>query len=126
MTVGPCNLTSVDRFADRFDPAQFAGDEPVIVRVGGRAPSEVSVAEGIFGRLCSLAAAYNLHVLRDVVRPYSEVTLVPAQAEDALAELEFLAEVVRDPIVVENVVALQRVFAEAARTKASLTIDWDI
>jgi hypothetical protein len=116
----------VDRFADRFDPAQFADDEPVIVRVGGHTRHEVSVAEGIFSRLRALATAYNLHVLRDVVTPYSEVTLVPAQAEGALDELEFLAEVVRDPIVVENVAILQRLFAEAARTNASLTVDWDI
>ena len=116
----------MDRIADRFDPTRFADDQPVVVTVVGGTSDEVSVPDGIFGRLHALAKAYDLHVLRDVVTPYAEVTLVSAQAEGALAELEFLAGIVRDPIVIENVAILQRVFAEATRTNASLTVDWDI
>jgi hypothetical protein len=116
----------MDRFADRFDAALYADDEPVVVSVATPSGDTVAIGDAAFRRLHLLAVAYGLHVLSDIVTPYEKVRLAAAQADGLLAELEFLAETVRDPIVVDAVSALQPVVTGAIRANATLTVGWDI
>ena len=117
----------MERFADRLDPATFASDEPVEFRTSSQAVGTGTfLPEGVLARVRSLGVAYDLHVLENLITPYEAVELEWPQAESLLAEIEFLAEVVNDPVVSDAVTSISLVVAAAARGRETLVVDWDI
>ena len=117
----------VDRFPDRFNSEAFAADEPVELRAHSQeVGTGTFLPEGLFARLRALGIAYDLHILADLITPYEAVELNRPQVESLLAEIEFVAAVVNDPIVIEAVTLIQPVLAAAARAGGGLIIDWDI
>jgi hypothetical protein len=88
-------------FADRFDEAAFADNEPVEFRVyrGSRKASiydEHVMPEDLFVRLTLLASAYQLHQLSSL-DPYGPTELNAQQARRVAEEAAFIARIVNDP-----------------------------
>lgn len=92
----------MSRYADRFDAATYAGDEPVGVFVSEDDPDAVWVPERLFERLSFVGRAYSLHLL-PLLGGHEPVTLQCAQIENLLDEVAFVATLLdADPLVTEQ------------------------
>lgn len=110
----------MDRYADRFDQSRYADDEPVrVFDYDYGDTSEVWIPQRILWRIKSIGAAYELHYLPMLGGGTEVVTWNAVQAQTILDELAFVAEVVKDSLLVRWVEALSTVVASAARRGGS-------
>lgn len=95
----------MDRFPDQFDARRYHEDEPVgfTAHIATRERlGPVDLPERIFLRLQSIATAYELHLLR-TIEVYGTTKLNGVQCQVLAGELEFVADVVKDPLLLEYV-----------------------
>ena len=104
-----------DTFSNRFDPAEYADDEPVHVFIpdGG----DKWVPERIWGRLVNLGRAYETHLLPLLPASSAPQSLNDQQVANLIDEVEFIASVVNDRLVIESVADLLPLLAEARHHK---------
>lgn len=98
-------------FADRLDPATYR-DDP-LVGVYQQDASEADalwIPESIMRRLVRIAEAYELRSL-GLVGAAADVTLGRSQCRDLLDEVEFIANLVDDPLLVDLCSTLERCVA---------------
>jgi hypothetical protein len=98
-------MVSTDRFADRFLPDTYARDEGVQLDYGDPT-SAVAVPERLFARAQCLARAYELHLL-PTIDIHSRTRLSRAQCETLLDEINFIAMVSNDELLLEQLRRVQ-------------------
>jgi len=103
-----------DRFADRLDPSTYASDEPVGAGTGDDYEGWVWIPERLFHRMQYLGRAYELHILPRL-DPNDRNELDRDRTTSLIDELEFLAQVVTDRTLLENVAILRDAALDAAR-----------
>jgi len=84
--------TLKERFADRFEPERYAGDESVSVTANDQT---LDIPERLFARAQDLARAYALHLL-PTLEIYGKTQLNRQQAATLAEELAFIRELVDD------------------------------
>jgi hypothetical protein len=109
-----------DRFGDRLDPATYAQDEPVGAGTSPDFSGWVYVSDRLFARMQHLARAYDLHVLPGL-HPYDRNELDHDRTASLIDELEFLTEVVNDPVLLEAITVLRNAASLATRNPLTST-----
>ena len=99
-------MAPTDRFADRFLADTYARDEPVQLDCGDPI-SAVAVPERLFARAQSVARAYEPHVL-PTIDIYTRTRLNRPQCETLLDEINFIATVSNDELLLEHLARVQR------------------
>ncbi|HEX9269226.1 MAG TPA: hypothetical protein VF998_05225 [Candidatus Limnocylindria bacterium] len=102
-------MVSPERYGDRLDAARYRDDEPVGAGLLAAKPGYegwIWIPERLFTRMQLLAAAYELHVLPRL-DPLGDNVLDRERAGTLVDELEFLARVVEDPLLLEHLEALR-------------------
>ena len=92
----------VDRFADRLNPGTYAHDDGV-VGVFEVSPTDVDalwISDRLFQRLTYIARAYELHAL-PLLDDLEPVVLNRPQCEAVVDEIEFVAGLLDDPLIME-------------------------
>lgn len=92
---------TIDRFADRLDPATYAHDDEA-VGVFESDPSEADalwLSARLFRRLTGVARAYELHALPQLDDP-DPLRLNRARCEAVLDEIAFVAERLDDQVAI--------------------------
>jgi hypothetical protein len=110
----------MNSYADRFDQSRYADDPPVRVFDYDYADgSEVWIPERVWRRLVTIGSAYELHYL-PMLGGGSEVrTWDAVQAQTIGDELSFVAEVVKDSLLLHWLEALSPIVESAARRGGS-------
>ena len=106
------------RYGDRLDATRYRHDEPVAAGPVAAKPKYagwVSIPERLFARMKYLADAYELHVLPGI-ETYGENVLNRERAGTLIEELEFLATVVNDPLLLPHIEALRNAALECTRS----------
>ncbi len=97
------SVTDGSKFANRLQPTTYQNDAQVHF---GIAPSQkspeswVAVPERVVARLTSMGMAYELHHIQ-MIDIYDDTTFKSQQCEKLYRELEFLAGVIKDPVLGE-------------------------
>jgi hypothetical protein len=99
-------MAPTERFADRFLADTYARDEPVQLDCGD-VISAVAVPERLFARAQCMARAYELHVL-PTIDIYTRTRLNRPQCEALLDEINFIAMVSNDELLLEHLGRVQR------------------
>ncbi|HEY7677679.1 MAG TPA: hypothetical protein VIG69_11435 [Candidatus Methylomirabilis sp.] len=104
-------VTGMGRFDDRLDASAYAHDEPFLVGLiaPGTKPEWASasaqqvayVPERIMLRIHALGSGYELHAIRNLSTTKPN-RLYRLQAQNLMAELEFLIAVTNDPVLQEH------------------------
>jgi len=101
------------RYADRFNAAAYADDEPVAFFVADDDPDALWVPERLFQRFVYVARAYSLHLL-PLLGGHEPVTLQRAQIETLLDEVGFVgALLATDPLVAAQATRLHGYLRDA-------------
>jgi len=101
-----------------MDAARYRHDEPVAagpIAATPRYSGWVSISERLFVRMKNLADAYELHVLPGI-ETYGDNVLNRERAGTLVEELEFLATVVNDPLLLPHIEALRDAALECTRS----------
>ena len=101
-----------------MDAERYKHDEPVAAGLLAAKPKYegwVSIPERLFVRMKYLADAYELHVLPGL-ETYAENVLNRERAETLIEELEFLATVVNDPLLLPHIAALRDAALQCTRS----------
>lgn len=95
-------MASIDRFADRLDPATYTYDDETVgvFELGPSDADSLWVSARIFRRLTYVARAYELHTLPMLDDP-EPVTLNRPRCEAAVDEIAFVAERLDDEVAIE-------------------------
>lgn len=106
------------RYGDRLDATRYRHDEPIAAGPVAAKPKYegwVSIPERLFARMQHLAKAYELHVLPGI-EPYGDNVLNRERAGTLVEELEFLATVVNDSLLLPHIRALRDAALECTRS----------
>lgn len=106
----------MDAFSDRFVAATYDNEQPDEVRVAGTLGEAVAVPAFVFPRLLGVGHAYGLHYLGGVIRFDEENRLDLVQCQQLVTEIEFVAEVVRDPLLLDAIGPLLLMVERVARS----------
>jgi len=111
-----------EKFADRFDPATYAGDPPVLFRMGCDPrvehvpPVEAWVSDRLFHRLRHLGLAFELPLLGRLPAGTGK-WFYPEQQIDALVdEVAFVSDRVDDPLLEVALASLTPLFRPRGRS----------
>ena len=115
----------MDRFPDRFEVPPDVGENPDAIYVDGHLEDGLSVPSFVFRRLVGIGHAYGLHYLGSVLRYDEETRLEPVQCESVIEEIEFIGELVRDPLLVGALEPVLGFLSDYSRTRQTdaLVID---
>lgn len=102
-----------ERYTDRFESSTYEDDPPVGIAVANPSTEEwvAWIPDRLWDRILSLARGYRLHVL-GLVEGQERIELEQPHVESLLEELQLLAAVARDDLVVGY---LEKIRAAAAR-----------
>ena len=112
------------KFANRLQSASYQNDTQVHF---GIAPSQkapeswVGVSERVVARLTSMGMAYELHHIQ-MIDIYDDTTFKSQQCEKLYLELEFLAGVIKDPVLGEVLNTLAALIKPALGKPLHLTV----
>lgn len=90
-----------DKFANRLQASTYQNDTKVHFGIARsqQSPDEwVAVPERVVARLTSMGMAYDLHHVQ-MIDIYDDTTFKSQQCEKLYAEFEFLAGVIKDPVL---------------------------
>lgn len=95
--------TDGSKFANRLDAATYKNDAEVhfgIARSHREPESWLRIPERLVARLTSMGMAYELHHVQ-MIDIYDDTTFKSQQVEKLYAELVFLTDITKDPILSE-------------------------
>lgn len=101
-------LVTLDRFADRLDPATYENDDG-LVGVFESDPGEEDslwISERLFHRLTAVAAGYEMHTL-PMLGGSDPIRLNGQRCQSLLDELAFVADRLDDPIASSTAQSIQ-------------------
>lgn len=96
------------RYADRFDRAMYADEEPVhLWLVESTDTRDAWIPEPLWHRLRMVAAAYDLHLLPVLDGSSDPVFLNATQCAALVDEIDFVAALVDDPLLMTELAAVR-------------------
>ena len=107
----------IERYNNRFDITNYENDPECEIGLFDNALIEnksIVVSERILGRLISIGAAYELHVI-PMFNLYDEVYFNEHQCENMIGELEFIEYVVNDDILRDFISEVKSIVLECVR-----------
>jgi hypothetical protein len=88
----------MERYADRFEAPGVDGN-PDLIFIDGSPSDAQAVPSFVFRRLTAIGVAYKLHYLGSVLYYDEENHFDPTQVAGLIDELEFVGELVQDPLL---------------------------
>jgi len=116
----------MDLYPDRFIAGTYEDEQPDAIWIDGHADEGLAVPAFVFRRLLAIGAAYHLHYLGSVLEYDEETRLDAVQCRDLVREIEFIAEVVQDPLLKASVVPVLEVVARVSRRAPSAVLVVDL
>lgn len=109
-------FVTLDRFADRLDPATYSEDDGTVsvFESDPGAKDSLWISERLFRRLAAVASGYELHTLPMLGGP-DPVRLNWQRCQSLLDELAFVAERLNDPIASSTAQVIQDFIAARVR-----------
>ena len=120
-------MDPVTRYEDRRAAETYADDPLVLVRRASQSVDDgLWFPERVARRLLQVGRAYELHYLGEVAGESAPTMLTAAQCETLADELDFIRDVVNDPVLVGMVDLVAAEAAICARTGDSLILDFEL